>query len=392
MTKKKSQSKKRLWKQVVVGFLSLFVLVPVIMLGILYWDYRGMNLDGDNNLFERIAPSSCLFNKKTEVHSAYITDANYLYPTQVAAYSAIKNKCPNNVYHFHILTDGIPPKKAEAAFKPLAREDVDFEIVPQKKVLDMEFSDFLQHISSAAMLKFTIADTLPNVDRVIFMDSDTIVVKDLAELFNQDLEDNIMAAVADIATMAQPGYLATIGYREKHYYNAGMFLLDLNQMRQKQLGNQLNEYVRRNPNLVFIDQDAYNVVLRKKIKKVPYIYNCMATMHFERYKKVTFWMYLQQRLLGKHTMRSNFIKLYPDELPLLYRNLFKDVVVFHYFGFSKPWRGVVTKPPFRTFYNLWHQYADALETEVGIKPAVVSNIGKKQVGEVPAENTPEQIK
>ena len=374
----KTKKKKSLWKRLIFLFLGGLVFLFVLTMGLLYWDYKGLDINEDNNVFDKLTTSSCLFQEKTDVHIVYITDANYLYPTQVAAYSAIQNKCPNSVYHFHILTDGINPQKAELAFKPLEREDVDFEVVPQIKVLDMEFSDFLQHISSAAMLKFMIADALPHVKRVIYMDSDTVVVKDLSKLYNQNLGDNLMAAVSDIAAIAQPGYLATIGFREKNYYNAGMLLLDLEQMRKKHVGSQLNEYVRRNPNLVFIDQDAYNVVLRKKIKKLPYIFNCMATMHFERYKKVTFNKYLQQRFFGKQTMRSNFLKLYSDELPLFYRNLFKDVVVFHYFGFSKPWRGVVKKEPFRVFYNVWYKYANALEKEHGIKRAMVSNRAKKK--------------
>ena len=385
---KKSSRKKSSWKRRISLIFGVVLFLVALLFGVLYWDYCGLNIHDHNRLFDKVSSSNCVLHKKTDVHIAYITDSNYLYPTQVAAYSAIKNKCPNSVYHFHILTDGVPKEKAEVAFKPLARADVDFEIVPQIKTVNMEFSDFLQHISSAAMLKFNIAEALPHVDRVIYMDSDTVVMKDLSELFNQELGDNIMGAVADIATMAQPGYLATIGYKEKDYYNAGMFLLDLNKMRQKNVGMQLNEYVKHNPNLVFIDQDAYNVVLRKKIKKLPYKYNCMATMHFERYKKITFGSYLKQRFLGKKVIRSNFVKLYPDDLPLLYRNIFNDVVMFHYFGFSKPWRGAAKKEPYRSFYDIWRRYAEMLEHEHQIKPANVSSIGKKTV---PESETPQLV-
>ena len=369
---------KRICKGIAVTCLAVFVLVLYLFPAIMYWDYRGLEINKKNNPFQHLSSSKCLPGKRTDVHIAYITDSNYLYPTQVAVYSAIKNKCPDNVYHFHILTDDVPQQVAEEAFKPFAQKDVDFDIVPQVKTLDIEFSDFLEHISSAAMLKFTIAEALPKVDRVIYMDSDTLVVKDLAELFNQDLDGYILGAVSDIATMAQPGYLATIGYREKDYFNSGMLLLDLNKMRQAKVGQNLNEYVLRNQNLIFIDQDAYNVVLRKKIKKLPYKYNCMTTLHFERYKSVSFWKYLAHRMTSERILSSNFLALYKDELPLFYRNLFRDVVVFHYFGFSKPWRGKVKKESFQVFYDLWHKYSEDLANEYGIKRGTISNVGKKR--------------
>ncbi len=375
---KQKHPKKHLWLRIIFGvFLTVLILAGAFF-GLAYWDYRGLQITKEINAFERVSSSSCLFKKKTEVNIAYITDANYLYPTQVAVYSAIKNKCPNNIYHFYILTDNVPMDQAQKAFAPMARKDVIFKIVPQQKVLDIEFSDFLEHISSAAMLKFMIAEALPEVNRVIYMDSDTVVVKDLADLFNQDLEGNIVGAVTDIATMAQPGYLATIGYRESQYFNAGMFLLDLQQMRNRGIGAHLNEYVRNNPNLVFIDQDAYNVVLRKKIKKLSYNYNCMASMFFEKNKKVSFVNYLRHRVLGRSILKSQFLKLYKDELPLFYRNVFKDVVMFHYFGFSKPWRGKVKKESYQMYYAIWNGYSEGLAKEHGIKRAAISNIGKKR--------------
>ena len=376
-TKAKGVKKHSLVRMILGGFLTIIIFCG-LFLGILYWDYQGMFITKGNNAFERITSTNCFLKKKTDVHIAYITDANYLYPTQVSVYSAIQNKCPNSTYHFYILTDNVSLQQARDAFKKMEQEDVKFRIVPQQKVLDIEFSDFLEHISSAAMLKFMLAEALSDVNRVIYIDSDTVVVKDLSELFNQDLEGNIAGGVPDIGTVAQPGYLATIGYREKYYYNAGMFLLDLFQMRKKDIGHQLNEFVRHNPNIIFIDQDAYNIILRKKIKKLSYNYNCMASMYFDKYKDLSFKNYLRYRLLGKKTLKSKFIKLYAKELPLLYRNLFKDVVIFHYFGFTKPWRGKMKKEIFLLYYDIWNKYADGLEKELGIKRAFVSNVGKKR--------------
>ena len=235
------------------------------------------------------------------------------------------------------MTDGIDPEKAAAAFRPLENETAHFKIIPQERAISAEFSDYLAHISPSAMMKFIIPNALPNLDRVIYMDSDTLVTKDLQQLFSTDLESNIAGAVADLGLMAQGPYLAALGYKENVYYNSGVLLLDLKKMREKDIPQKLNDYA-KNSRLIFIDQDAYNIVLRKHIKTLPYIYNCMGIMYFTKSPKVSFPNYLKKRLTNQPLKRNAFIPLYKEDMPFFYRNVFKDTTIIHYFGFTKPWK------------------------------------------------------
>ena len=352
--------KMRFLKYVLILTLLLLITIAGI-LALLYWDYQGVAISKSNNLFEQVSRSSC-HEQAQDVHIAYITDENYLYPTQVSAFSAIRNKCPNSTYYFHIITVSVDSKQAESFFHPLTRANVHFEIIPQNEHLNQKFPELLKHISFAALLKLDLPEILTNLDRVIFLDSDTLVTKDLQELFTTDLQDFVMGAVSDIGIIAQAEYLKNLNYKQPVYYNAGMLLMDLKKMREEKLCAQFKNYLQNAKGLVFLEQDTLNMVLQNKIKALPYKYNCTAILYMQRGNLSTFWGYLKQRLFSGSKYTSNFFKLYKSELPFLWRNVFKETVIFHYFGPSKPWNTAPTPNiPQQLYANLWHKYANQLD-------------------------------
>lgn len=341
-------------------YLLLFIiLMGICLISLLYWDYKGIVVKPSNNLFAQISHTSC-HGKAQDVHIAYITDENYLYPTQVSAYSAIQNKCPESNYYFHIITVDVDSKQANSFFQPLAQPNIHFEIISQTQLIDKEFPKFLKHISAAALLKLALPSILTNLDRVIYLDSDTLVMKDLSELYTTDLDYFVMGAVSDIGIIAQ-SYLKNFGYQEPAYYNAGMLLLNLNQMRQEKISEQLINYVQKVKGLTFLEQDAINIVLKKRIKPLAYKFNCAAILHLEGRTPQSFWQYLKERFSRKPKNVSNFLKLHKNELPFLWRHMFKEVVIYHYFGPSKPWKTSIKRPQIKLYFDLWHKYAHQLE-------------------------------
>ncbi len=348
--------------------LILILLGFTAFIALLYWDYRGMTITESNNLFEQVSASDCRNVKAQDVHIAYITDENYLHPTQVSAFSAIQNKCPQTIYYFHIIAVNMDAKQAEPFFQPLAQADVHFEIIPQTELIGKKFP--VHHITSAALLKLVLPEILPNLDRIIFLDSDTLVMKDLQELFTTDLQDFVMGAVSDIGIIAQGDYLQNLNFRQPIYYNAGMLLMNLKKMRQEKISDQLKNYLYRANGLVFLEQDTFNIVLQQRIKTLPYKYNCAAILEIEkgyprtvRKAPLTFWQYLRDRIFStEFKYASNFFILHKNELPFLWHNVFKETAIFHYFGAWKPWNGPHPKNIFvASYFNLWHKYADQLE-------------------------------
>ena len=54
------------------------------------------------------------------------------------------------------------------------------------------------HVTKITYARVLIPDILSKIDKVIFIDSDTLVLQDLTTLYDIDLQDKYLAAVEDV--------------------------------------------------------------------------------------------------------------------------------------------------------------------------------------------------
>ena len=83
-------------------------------------------------------------------------------------------------------------------------------------------------------MKIFIPDILKCLDKILYIDSDIFVRKDLTSLFNQLKDDNEydMAAVKDLGILKiWPD--KTEACRTGNFFNAGLLLMNLNRLRGK---------------------------------------------------------------------------------------------------------------------------------------------------------------
>ena len=95
--------------------------------------------------------------------------------------------------------------------------------------------------STATYRRFYLARLVPDVDRLIYLDSDVVVRHDLTELWRQPLEGHPLAAVphgwaADNETMLE--------HFPNGYFNDGVLLLDLACWRAQGITSRLEDSVR----------------------------------------------------------------------------------------------------------------------------------------------------
>jgi len=135
-----------------------------------------------------------------------------------------------------------------------------------------------QHRFTAAMwYRLFLPELLPAVDRVLYLDCDTIAMDYLDELWATDLEDHWLAAVTNVFepwSAHRPAELGLPG--PEAYFNSGVLLLNLGQMRRDRRGEALRELVRtRGEELLWPDQDALNLVLGERRLPLQPRWNCM---------------------------------------------------------------------------------------------------------------------
>lgn len=81
------------------------------------------------------------------------------------------------------------------------------------------------HFTPYSMLRLY-ADTVPEIpDKIIYLDTDTMINNDISELFNIDIEDVELACVKDAYNWASPSRWKIINT----YFNAGVFATEYEQ-------------------------------------------------------------------------------------------------------------------------------------------------------------------
>ena len=85
----------------------------------------------------------------------------------------------------------------------------------------------------SVMLRLFMDDMLPeSVERVLYLDCDTVVLQSLKHLWKEDLEGNIVGAVMEPTIYQAVKESIDLG-EEDPYYNSGVLLVDLKKWREK---------------------------------------------------------------------------------------------------------------------------------------------------------------
>lgn len=115
-------------------------------------------------------------------------------------------------------------------------------------------------------LRFFLPEVLGDRERVIYLDSDTLVMDQLDELWHTPLDGAPLAAVANVV---EPAARAHVSELEVSYpggfFNSGVLLLDLTAFRREGATQRLLNFAEINATrLRWPDQDALNTVFRDR--------------------------------------------------------------------------------------------------------------------------------
>ena len=121
---------------------------------------------------------------------------------------------------------------------------------------------------------------LLDVPRLIYLDCDVLVFRDLSELFDLQLPPGkILAAVHDSETLSLAGDSGVIAgamrlQAEAAYFNCGIMLMDLDELRQQCFFQRGIEFLNNwNGSYQFWDQSAINFLLHQQIAELPEYWN-----------------------------------------------------------------------------------------------------------------------
>lgn len=195
----------------------------------------------------------------------------------IALLSILDNNLNEHAISFYVLTADISVDHQRMLSSLVAlypNTAISFVVVDSHMFEDVPLN--IKHITKESYFRFVIADVLPNLNKILYLDVDILVLADLGELYEINIDDYFIAGShKDYFTKEYPGYKTTIGLQEDDIYiNSGVMLLNLDKIRQYDKVKELFENTKKLKNIIRIqDQDIINITFNKVIKNFSDVYN-----------------------------------------------------------------------------------------------------------------------
>ena len=135
------------------------------------------------------------------------------------------------------------------------------------------------HLSRAAYARLFLSELLPALNKVIYLDTDTLVLENLAALWKIDLGGYLVAAVPD--DFIDPSEIVATNSRLGEYFNSGVMVMNLAQWRADNLMPRIAALM-ASPDLICEDQSVVNVICANRVQLLDRKWNFF-TRRFSEY-------------------------------------------------------------------------------------------------------------
>ena len=154
------------------------------------------------------------------------------------------------------------------------------EVNEQGEFSSIEYQNVASHVSLSTYNRFLIPRLKPNLSKVLYLDVDIIVLKDIENLYNISLQGYPLAAVPEsfFNTPQKLEIQKRLNLGKNHqYFNAGVLLIDNNYWVKNKIFSKVleTEQIYRE-NLKFADQDILNIVFNENFLVLPEQFNYMS--------------------------------------------------------------------------------------------------------------------
>jgi lipopolysaccharide biosynthesis glycosyltransferase len=272
--------------------------------------------------------------QKKNIHIAIAFDQNYLTPFEALLSSLLINNA-THVCHLHFIATGITDYQKAAIERRIASQSwkaTFYEISDQR----IEQFTISKSWTKAAYYRLYFPHLIPaSTKRIIYLDTDTLVIGDLSELYSINMEGFPVAAVYDNYVQQQP----LIGINEQgNYFNSGVLLIDIPMWRGQHISEKAIDYLLQFPDrILFVDQCALNAVLINNWKRLDSRYNLIYTYLPLEISKGELLRFVRDKVVVHFTLQRPWNMLCKNRLRSLYFYYLKKAGSAHRFYTDFSW-------------------------------------------------------
>lgn len=211
----------------------------------------------------------------------FAVDDRYIPFLAVTLQSLVEHASKDNYYLIKILYTNISIEnqkkiqKYEKANISIEFVDLNYYI---EKVKDKLYTR--DYYSKSTYFRLFITDLYPQYNKALYLDSDIVILSDIANLYNIDMENNLVTAVPDGAVQVTPVFREyvekVVGLSDyRNYFNAGVLVMNLDELRKFQFPKKFLYLLETIKFSVAQDQDYLNRLCKGRVKIAPSSWNTM---------------------------------------------------------------------------------------------------------------------
>lgn len=219
---------------------------------------------------------------KSVVPIVMSTDDNYAPILGVSLYSILANANESFFYDIYILHHGLSEvyqeRILECARKTAGEEMAAITFKDISDYIDLQ-EHYSVHLSIATVYRLFIPEILNQYDKALYIDSDSVTIGDISELFAYDIGNNLIGAIKEIPTSyGMYRYEKEVGVNPKDAFNAGILVMNLKECRKADIGKKgmlflQEDWKRKTPKYPYMDNDVLNVMCEGRTAFLPLEWN-----------------------------------------------------------------------------------------------------------------------
>ena len=216
--------------------------------------------------------------KKGIIPIFFAVDDNYLPFLSVTLESIWENSSHAYDYEMYVLHSGIRDEYQEKILR-YNKEGfkISFVDVTERVKEIAEHLHMRDYYTATTYFRVFIAGMFPQYDKAFYLDSDTVVLGDLGELYEQNLDGYMLAGAPCEGVNSFDVYKRYVtevdGLNPDYFFNAGVLLLNLKAFREEGFYEQFADLLKKYKFTLIQDEDYLNVLCQDRVLRLPRAWN-----------------------------------------------------------------------------------------------------------------------
>ena len=213
-------------------------------------------------------------NNKRTIPIFFAVDDYYIPFLSVGLQSLIEHSSEEYEYLIKILNINVSEKNKKK-IKKYEGDNINIEFVDLNYYID-KVKDKLytrDYYTKTTYFRLFLPELYPQYDKVLYLDSDIVILEDIANLYNIDIGENLVGAIPDDIIQngkeLQEYAEKVVGVATyKNYFNAGILLMNLEELRKFKFQEKFLYLLGTTKFSVAQDQDYLNRICKGRVKYI----------------------------------------------------------------------------------------------------------------------------